>query len=64
MSGLTRLLRNNTWAAIVVAAIATIGLGLLADWQAASLLACVLGCLVMWKSEMDHAPAPELALED
>ena len=64
MSGLTRLLRNNTWAAIVVAAIATIGLGLLADWQAASLLACVLGCLVMWKSEIDNPPAPELATED
>jgi hypothetical protein len=64
MAGLTLWLKTNTWLAIAVSAVATIALGLLHDWQTAAFLACVLGCLMMWKSEIDHPTVHPDVLEE
>jgi hypothetical protein len=64
MGGVTSLLRTNTWAAIGLCTVVTVGLGVVQEWQAAAFLACVLGCFLMWKSEIDNPTIPPPDLDD
>jgi hypothetical protein len=58
MGGLTHVLRTNTWAAIAVSLLVTAGLVAIGQTQLASLLACIAGTLLMWKSEIDNPSMP------
>lgn len=64
MAGMTHLLRANTWLAIIVALVATAGLFAVDQPQLASLLGCIAGILLMWKSEIDNPSAPPADLEE
>jgi hypothetical protein len=61
MDGMMAMLRANGWAAIGVSVLATAGLIAISQQQAASLLGCVAGILLMWKSESGHPSAPDEA---
>ncbi|SDB66033.1 hypothetical protein SAMN02927895_02864 [Belnapia rosea] len=61
MGGMMAMLRANGWAAIGVLILATAGLIAIGQQQAASLLGCVAGILLMWKSESGRPSAPEEA---
>lgn len=50
-------LRANTWALVGAGCVATAGLIAIRQPQAASFVACVVGILVMWKSEVDSPAA-------
>lgn len=58
MAGMTHLLRANTWLAIIVALVATVGLFAIGQPQLGSLLGCIAGILLMWKSEIDNPSTP------
>jgi hypothetical protein len=60
MDGLTHVLRTNAWAAIVVSLLVAAGLVAIGQTQLASLLGCIAGILLMWKSEIDN---PTLRLD-
>lgn len=58
MTGMGGMLRANAWLAIIVALVATAGLFFVDQPQLASLLGCIAGILLMWKSEIDNPSTP------
>ncbi|MBL6080384.1 hypothetical protein JMJ56_20415 [Belnapia sp. T18] len=58
MNGLTHVLRTNSWLSIAIALLVAAGLTAIGQTQFASLLACIGGILLMWKSERDNPGTP------
>lgn len=58
MEGLTHVLRTNSWLSIAVSLLVAAGLTAIGQTQLASLLACIGGILLMWKSERDNTSRP------
>jgi hypothetical protein len=54
VDALTHVLRTNSWASIAVSLVLAAVLIAVGQTQLASLLACIGGTLLMWKSERDH----------
>ncbi len=58
MAGLMQVLPTNRRPAIAAALLVTAGLAAVGEAQLASLLGCIAGILLMWKSEIDNPAAP------
>jgi len=58
MGGVNRMLRANVWLAIAVTLLAAAGLVAIDQAQLGSLLGCIAGILLMWKSEIDNPSRP------
>ncbi|WP_043362134.1 hypothetical protein [Belnapia sp. F-4-1] len=58
MGGLMHVLRTNSLPSIAVALLLAAGLTAIGQTQFASLMACIGGILLMWKSERDNPGAP------
>jgi hypothetical protein len=64
MAESTQFLRSHFWAVAGAATVATAALVAIRQFQAASFVACVVGILVMWKSEVDDPTALPVDLGD
>ncbi len=64
MASSTQFLRSHFWAVAGAATLATAALVAIGQFQAAAFLACVVGTLVMWKSEVDNPTALPVDLGD
>lgn len=58
MNGLAHLLRTIGWPSIAVSLLLAAGLTVIGQTQFASLMACIGGTLLMWKSERDNPSTP------